>query len=368
MNATQELLRFGAFELNLDTEELRKSGALIKLSPQPFQLLALLASHAGQVVTREAIQKQLWGEDSEVDFEHGMRQCINQIRTALGDNPENPLYIETLPRHGYRFIAPATSKTVAAPPPLVKESTSSGIEGAIVSRVLARIAAATAAAPPRTPVIVQPEREILPSPVARVGGTAIQSAAARHWKLLAGLLVVAVALVVGITYWHSRRTVVDFGAEKWFVDGGNPDSYEAGIDSHAMHNGHASARLRSKERAVKGFGTLTQFLPTDKYRGKRVRFSGFARSQEVEDWTGLWMRVDKGRDRVAFDNMQERPIRGTTSWQQYEVVLDVPQDATGIFFGVLLAGPGTVWLNGVNFEVVGPDVPTTGKSSGPDEP
>jgi len=74
------------------------------------------------------------------------------------------------------------------------------------------------------------------------------------------------------------------------------------------------------------------------------------------------MRIDKGSEMMAFDNMQDRAIRGTTGWKGYEVVLDVPQDATGIFFGVLLSKTGAVWLNSVKFEVVGSNVPTTGRS------
>src|SRR5215831_12528351 len=100
------LLRFGVFELNLVTEELRKFGTPIKIAPQPFQVLALLASQAGQIVTREQIQHQLWGEETYVDFEQGLNHCIKQIRYALNDNPETPRYIETLPRRGYRFVAP----------------------------------------------------------------------------------------------------------------------------------------------------------------------------------------------------------------------------------------------------------------------
>jgi tetratricopeptide (TPR) repeat protein/DNA-binding winged helix-turn-helix (wHTH) protein/TolB-like protein len=100
------LLRFGVFELNLVTEELRKFGTPIKIAPQPFKVLALLASQAGQIVTREQIQLQLWGEETYVDFEQGLNHCIKQIRYALNDTPETPRYIETLPRRGYRFVAP----------------------------------------------------------------------------------------------------------------------------------------------------------------------------------------------------------------------------------------------------------------------
>ena len=121
MSATHKLLRFGVFELNLNTEELSKCGIFIKLSPQPFRLLALLASHAGQVVTREEIRDQLWGKEAAeeiyVDFEQGMNRCIKQIRMVLADNSDNPLYVETLARRGYRFLAPVVSKNVLAPTP-----------------------------------------------------------------------------------------------------------------------------------------------------------------------------------------------------------------------------------------------------------
>ena len=106
-------LRFGAFELNLVTEELRKFGTPIKLAPQPFKVLALLASQSGQIVVREQIQLQVWGEETYVDFEQGMNHCINQIRHALNDSADTPRYIETLPRRGYRFTAPVEALKLA---------------------------------------------------------------------------------------------------------------------------------------------------------------------------------------------------------------------------------------------------------------
>ena len=109
--------RFGVYEMNLDTQELRNAGTLLKLSPQPFKLLTMLATHAGQIVSREEIQKQLWEGDTYVDFDQGVNKCIKQIRNVLNDNAERPLYVETLPRKGYRFLAPVISKTVAAPLP-----------------------------------------------------------------------------------------------------------------------------------------------------------------------------------------------------------------------------------------------------------
>ena len=96
---------FGSFELDVAAGEVRKAGILIKLQPQPFRVLLLLAERAGTVVTREEIQQCLWSESTFVDFEHGINFSINQIRGALADDAEKPRYIETLPRRGYRFIA-----------------------------------------------------------------------------------------------------------------------------------------------------------------------------------------------------------------------------------------------------------------------
>lgn len=138
MSDTYRLLRFGVFELNLDLEELRKNGTLLKLPPLPFKLLALLASHSGQVVTRDEIQAQLWGDDTFIDFEQGVNKCIKQIRSALSDNPDNPLYLETIPRRGYRFLAPVRTKIVPAPPPQVKEA-SSGLIANVAGQVRERM-------------------------------------------------------------------------------------------------------------------------------------------------------------------------------------------------------------------------------------
>ena len=99
-------LRFGLFELDVESGELRKAGALVKLRQQPGKVLAFLAGRPGRVVTREELQTQVWGGDTYVDFDQGLNYCIKEIRAALSDSAETPLYVETLPRRGYRFIAP----------------------------------------------------------------------------------------------------------------------------------------------------------------------------------------------------------------------------------------------------------------------
>ena len=99
-------VRFGAFEVDLRTGEVRKQGLKIKLQEQPLQVLAMLLQHPGEVVTREELQKRLWPSDTFVDFEHGLNKAINKIREALGDSAQNPRFVETVPRRGYRFIVP----------------------------------------------------------------------------------------------------------------------------------------------------------------------------------------------------------------------------------------------------------------------
>src|SRR6516225_3507976 len=113
------LVRFGAFEADLRTGELRKNGIKLKFGGQPFQVLALLLEHPGDIVTREALQNRLW-PDTFVDVDHNLNTAINKIREVLGDSAENPRFVETLPRRGYRFIAPVedTFPPAASPPSL----------------------------------------------------------------------------------------------------------------------------------------------------------------------------------------------------------------------------------------------------------
>jgi TolB-like protein/DNA-binding winged helix-turn-helix (wHTH) protein/Tfp pilus assembly protein PilF len=98
-------LRFGVFELDLRSGELRKHGLLVRLQEQPFQVLTMLVENSGEVVTREDLQKKLWPANTFVDFDHGLNKAINKIRDALGDSAESPRFVETVARRGYRFLA-----------------------------------------------------------------------------------------------------------------------------------------------------------------------------------------------------------------------------------------------------------------------
>lgn len=110
------LLRFGRFEVDLRRQELRREGVRLRLQPQPFKLLVLLALRPGELVTREELQRELWGGDTFVDFGQGLGFCVRQVRCALGDDARAPVYLQTLPRRGYRFLAPVEHLAEPAPP------------------------------------------------------------------------------------------------------------------------------------------------------------------------------------------------------------------------------------------------------------
>lgn len=152
--------------------------------------------------------------------------------------------------------------------------------------------------------------------------------------------------------------------KNWFKAGSHPESYDMGIDKGAGLNGKNAATIKSTDKKIQGFGTLMQMCSPEKYAGKRVRMSAMVKSNNVDDWAGLWFRVDqaKSSDPLAFDNMNDRAIKGISDWKKYEIVLDVPQNASRLAYGALIRGTGQIWFTNIQFEIVDTSVKTTGKS------
>jgi Tol biopolymer transport system component/DNA-binding winged helix-turn-helix (wHTH) protein len=118
-------VRFGAFELDLRTGELRKHGIRLKLQDQPFQVLQALVERPGELVTREDLQRKVWADGTFVDFDQSLNRAVNKVREALGDTADNPRYIETMARRGYRFIAPVEG----APKPVAPTASQAAVAG-----------------------------------------------------------------------------------------------------------------------------------------------------------------------------------------------------------------------------------------------
>lgn len=140
------------------------------------------------------------------------------------------------------------------------------------------------------------------------------------------------------------------------------NGYSIIVDTNIKHGGKASAAIKFTCGDENGFGSLSQVISADEYRGKRVRLSGWLKTENTNA-AGLWMRVDGNRRLLGFDNMLNRAVKGTTDWKRYEVVLDVPSEAVNIFFGTIVDGKGQVWVDDVNLEIVGNNVPPTNQLS-----
>jgi hypothetical protein len=183
------------------------------------------------------------------------------------------------------------------------------------------------------------------------------------------LIIVATAACLAIPLAALRVAAKDQPArpgsapQGWHIAGSNPENYETGVDFQAKRNGFPIAYLKSKASATVGFGTLMQSFSASKYAGQRIRLSASVKSDEVSDWAGLWMRVDVNSRPFVIDNMANRAIKGSVDWREYQVVLDVPKDATNVAFGILLSKSGMIWLNNVRFEIVSTEVPVTAKPS-----
>lgn len=146
----------------------------------------------------------------------------------------------------------------------------------------------------------------------------------------------------------------------WFLSGNARTAYTMRVDQKVKRSGKASGQLASNAKWKTGFGTMMQVIRADRYRGKRIQLSGWIKTEALTNWVGMWMRIDnRKRKAVAFDNMQNRPIKGTVNWKQVHIVLDVPKQAAQIAFGVLLSGKGKVWLDDLSLKTVSLRVPVT---------
>lgn len=154
--------------------------------------------------------------------------------------------------------------------------------------------------------------------------------------------------------------------EGWVKAGSYPAEYEMGVDRAHPRQGRPTAYVKGIASQYHGFGTLMQMALPGEFPGKRVRFSADLKAEGIDSgWAGLWFRVDGERgEGLAFDNMQDRALKGTTDWKHVEVVLDVPKEARALAFGLLLSGGGQAWMDRLKFEVVGLEVPVTGGSPG----
>lgn len=157
--------------------------------------------------------------------------------------------------------------------------------------------------------------------------------------------------------------VSDGKIKGWFLAGSDPGSYEIGLETNSEKGGNV-AYLKSTTNPTNGFGTIMQsFEPLD-YLGKKIKLTGNIKAIDIVKWSGMWMRIDglkEGKNEtLGFDNMMDRPIKGTKDWKHYEIILEVPKEATYISYGVLIAGTGKVLIESFKFEIIDNEKESTG--------
>lgn len=157
----------------------------------------------------------------------------------------------------------------------------------------------------------------------------------------------------------------------WIVTGPAPHKFSSGIETSDVGGVRGAKFLRNKTDDGETWGALTQQISAQRYLGQRLQFKARIRTADISNYAGLWMRVDTpARRGVSFYNSMDRPIRGTTGWQERTVTLDVPADASTVSFGVIGAGKGQVWIDALTLEPVGRNVPVDrmGARPLPDKP
>lgn len=160
---------------------------------------------------------------------------------------------------------------------------------------------------------------------------------------------------------NKEETNMETKVKGWFLSGSNPFNYEMGIDHKIVHQGKASGYLKSKTVLDSTeFATMMQTFKANQFVDKRIRLSCFICTENVDTYAGMWMRVDDTmEDVLQFDNMSNRPIKGTTKWNHYSIILDVPPQSAVISFGIILSGQGIIWADQFTFEEVNKSIPTT---------
>jgi len=170
-------------------------------------------------------------------------------------------------------------------------------------------------------------------------------------RKLSFLTIVLVAAFLLVTKNESHAQTIN----GWFKTGSKAKSYEIGLNSSESKTGKKCAFIKSVEDEINGFGALMQICDAKLYLGKRIKMTGFVKADEVQNWSGMWLRVDSkyGGKSLSFDNMKDRPIKGSTEWVKCEIILNVPNESSTLNYGVLLNGKGIVYFDRVSFEILG---------------
>lgn len=185
-------------------------------------------------------------------------------------------------------------------------------------------------------------------------------------KKLSVLSIVLIVAAVFLTRSESQAQNIN----GWIKRGSKAKSYETGLNTSESKTGKKCAYIKSIDKKIKGFGTLMQKCEAKNFLGKRIKMTGYIKASNVENWAGMWLRVDSkyGGPSLSFDNMQDRPIKGDTDWIKCEIILNVPHESGTLNYGVLINGTGEVYFDRISFEIVGDITEDIKSKSLPEKP
>jgi TolB-like protein/DNA-binding winged helix-turn-helix (wHTH) protein/Flp pilus assembly protein TadD len=288
----RDRLCFGVFELDLRAGELRKRGLRVRLQQQPFQVLAMLLEHAGQVVSREDLQKTVWPADTFVDFDHGLNKAINKIREALGDSAESPRFVETVARRGYRFIADVRAVEAGAVATLVP-----AVPALTVSAVSDRQDAVNA--PPSAATLMRP----------------------RWWQFST---LVLLAVLVGLAVWKLQpasrsspaiRSLAVLPLESLSSDA-SQDYFADGMTDELISDlGHISALRVISRTSVMGYKHTRKSLPQI---ARELNVDGVVEGTVLRSGDKVRITaqlIDGAADRQVWSQSYEGEVRDTLALQ-----------------------------------------------------
>jgi hypothetical protein len=149
----------------------------------------------------------------------------------------------------------------------------------------------------------------------------------------------------------------DIQINGWHKTGSKPDSYNTGLDLKVSKTGQKSAFIESIDNNIDGFATIVQACDAKRFLGTTIKMTGYIKSENVAEWAGMWLRIDSKTETetLGFDNMQDRPVTGTSDWTKCEIVMGVSPESGSLKYGALLSGVGKIWFDNVSFEILDND-------------
>ena len=168
-------------------------------------------------------------------------------------------------------------------------------------------------------------------------------------KTIKNILIASIAAALFLGFCNTDVSIIG-----WHKTGSKPSSYKTGVDLNIFKTGQKSVVIESQENNIDGFVAIAQACNARSFLGTRIKMTSYIKSENLTDWAGMWLRIDSksGEEVLGFDNMQDRPVTGTSDWTKYQIIMEVPAASGSLKYGVLMSGTGKIWFDNVSIEIL----------------